>query len=172
MNKLKLKIITIVILALSAYFLLYPLMALWHVYPAINNFLEIVSEDPSVLFSPVNFWKLITIFILLAAWVFILYKLLRSVNNVLRRRFLDIQTIKMLDEDKRKLDIFLEVAQKEFMKRRISKQTFEDIQIMAGKKLVEIKAKKKELEEKYPKKKKSKKKAKGKWLFLNALSKI
>jgi hypothetical protein len=78
------------------------------------------------------------------------YSVLRSFQSIymhLRYGSIEDQVLKGLEKKRKSLDVFLEVAQREFMKRRISKQTFEDIQRIAGKKIVEIKAREKELEQ-------------------------
>jgi hypothetical protein len=92
-------------------------------------------------------------------WAYAVLRSFQSIYMHLRYGSVEDQVLRGLEKKRKSLDVFLEVAQREFMRRRISKQTFEDIQRIAGKKIVEIKAKEKELEK--PEKDESKKEEQG-----------
>jgi hypothetical protein len=109
------------------------------------NFLVPLYQNPILLLSPMNLWALVSLSMIFSLWVYALIKMVEMAYDHIKYGPSEDRETKELDKNMKSIDIFMDVAQKEFMKRRISKQTFEDIQRIAGKKMVEIKAKKKEI---------------------------
>lgn len=136
MLSLKAKIAITVLLVSFGYFII----------SAFFNFIMPIYQMPSLLLSTGPMWSLIAMVLIVSVWAYSVLRSFQSIYMHLRYGSVEEQVLKGLEKKKKSLDIFMEVAQKEFMRRRISKQTFEDIQRIAGKKIVEIKAKEKELE--------------------------
>ena len=147
----KLKIITILFLAVLGYLLISAVMFLASILPSITDFVASIYQDPVLILSPENLWLFVILILAISVGIFILYRCLQVIYCHLREGTEKQKTVGKLDRQKKSLEVFMEVAQKEFMKRKISKQTFEDIQRLAGKRMVEIKAKRKELEDRLDK---------------------
>jgi hypothetical protein len=137
MLSLKAKIVITVLLVSFGYFIL----------SAFINFVMPIYQRPSLLLSSVPLWSLVAMVLIFSVWAYSVLRSFQSIYMHLRYGSIEDQVLKGLEKKRKSLDVFLEVAQREFMKRRISKQTFEDIQRIAGKKIVEIKAREKELEQ-------------------------
>jgi len=149
MHTLKVKIITTALL-LGFGYLIVP-MTFESITPLFN--------DPAVLLDLVVLWTAIAFLLIVAGWLYALVKIIPSIYHQLRYGSVEEQIMRKAETKMKSLDVFMEVARKEFMKRRISKQTFEDIERIAGKKMVELKAKKKEIQqEKKPKEEKKEEK--------------
>jgi hypothetical protein len=137
MLSLKVKIISTTLMVSFGYFIL----------SAFVNFLGPLYQNPALLLSSMKLWGLVIMLLIVSLWTYVVWRSFQSIHMHLKYGTTDERALKKLDRKMRSLDVFLDVAQKEFMKRRISKQTFEDIQRIAGKKIVEIKAKKREITE-------------------------
>ena len=161
MHSRKLKIIIILLLAVFGYLLISAVMFLVSILPSITYFVTSIYQDPVMILSPENLWLFVILMLAVSAVIFILYKCFLVIYCHLKEGTEKQKTVSSLDKQRKSLGVFMDVAQKEFMKRKISKQTFEDIQRLAGKKMVEIKAKRKEMtgsETPQPKKAEKKKK--------------
>jgi hypothetical protein len=149
-------IIAILFIALF-YFLLSSFFAIGMAMPLIISFLSQVSRNPAILVSPELIGTTIVFAVLGIVWLIALIKLIRSVAGFMHERTAFFETMRDLDKELYNLGIFLKTAEKEFLSRRITQQTFDEIQKIAGKKMVEIKAKKKEITEEKEKKEQAKK---------------
>ena len=78
--------------------------------------------------------------------LFTLIKLFGSVEDYFSRKFEEGKELSKIDNEMRYLEIFIQTAEKEFMKRRISQETFNQIQVLTGKKMVELKSRRKKLD--------------------------
>jgi hypothetical protein len=117
-------------------------------YVIITSFTNIITpifNNPSLLLESVNLWILFLILIILSLWIYSLVKVIESTYDNIKHGSKRDWELKQLNRKMKSLDVFMDTAEKEFMHRKISKQTFDDIQRIAGKKMVEIKAKKKEM---------------------------
>jgi predicted PurR-regulated permease PerM len=150
MHSLKFKLVVIFLMAGFGFFLV----------PSFMNFLIPLYLNPYLLLSLMNLWVLVLFMVVLSLWIYALVRMVQSLYNQLKHGSVEEQVVGLLEKQQKSLGIFINVAEKEFMRRNISKKTFEDIQRIAGKKMVEIKAKRKELEE--PEAKESKKEGKEK----------
>jgi hypothetical protein len=138
MLSLKVKVISTILMLSFGYFIL----------SAFLNLLGPLYQNPALLLSPANLWGLVIMALMVSLWAYVILRSFQSIHMHLKYGSVDEQKLRSLDKRMRSLDVFLDVAQKEFMKRKISRSTFDDIQRLAGKKIVEIKAKKKEMTEK------------------------
>ncbi len=137
MLSLKVKVISTILMVSFGYFIL----------SAFLNLLGPLYQSPALLLSPMKLWELVIMTLIVSLWAYVVLRSFQSIHMHLKYGSVDEQTLKRLDRKMKSLDVFLDVAQKEFMRRKISKKTFEDIQRLAGKKIVEIKAKKREMAE-------------------------
>jgi hypothetical protein len=135
MHTLELKIIITGLLLSFGFFLIFSFI----------NFLGPIYQNPPILLQPTELWSFVVMILIVSVWTYAVLKTMQSLYLHLRYGPREKQELKGLDKQMKSMDVFLDVAEKEFMKRKISKQTFEDIQRIAGKKIVEIKAKKKEI---------------------------
>jgi hypothetical protein len=134
--------LTLKVKAISAGFLL---AFGYFVITAFIDFLLPFYSIPAAILLPANLWGLAVMGIVFSLWVYAVSMSLHSVYMHLEHGVLRKEKIKGLNKKMKGLDVFMEVAEKEYLKRKISKQTFDDIQRIAGKKRVAIKARKKVL---------------------------
>ena len=135
MRSLKLRVMVTFLMAGFGYFLLSSFM----------NFVEPIYENPSLLLALFNLWVMIVFLVIVSVWIYAMIRVIQSSYSYLQHGSVEEQMIKVLDKEKKSLDVFMGVAEKEFMKRKISRETFDEIQRLGGKKMVELKAKEKEI---------------------------
>ena len=127
------------------YFLLSSFFAISYAMPSIMEFLSNVSEDPAMFLSPDYFFVTVTVIVLAIIWIFILVKFLKSLEDYFGRKIAESKQMSELDKEQENIGILLQVAEREFFQRRINEDTFNEIRRMVGKRMVDVKAKRKKL---------------------------
>jgi len=145
MRSKKILIISLIVTFILLYFLMFSFLAIWISLPVLSELMSEVSQNPALLLSPDYFGVTIITIILSAAWIFTLIKLLGSAEDFFNKRMEERQELSKIDREVENLNIFNQTAEKEFMKRKISQETFKQVQVMTGKKMVELKSRKKRL---------------------------
>jgi membrane protein implicated in regulation of membrane protease activity len=140
MHSLKFKLVMTFLLAGLGYFLVF----------AFINFIIPYYRNPSLLLSLFSMWTLIIYVAFISIWLYALIRNTQSLYTHLKHGSEQEQIARVLGKETKSLEVLIKVAEKEFMRRNISKKTFEDIQRIAGKKMVEIKAKRRELDASEP----------------------
>jgi hypothetical protein len=135
MKSLKVKLAATAALAVIGYFII----------KRAPDFILPVYYQPAILLSMTSIFGLLITLFVISLWIYAVIRMSRILYVHARYGSDNTQKLKRLERESKDLDTFMDVAQKEFMKRKISKDTFNDIQKASGKKLVEIKAKKKEI---------------------------
>jgi len=145
MKSKKLFALVAVIAFAFLYLLMLALFTIGVVITSISDFLTEVSQNPAILLGPEYIFMTIAMIILSVLWLFALIKLFSSVEDILSHKFEEGKELKSINNEMKYLEIFIQTAEKEFMKRRISQETFNQIQVLAGKKMVELKSKRKKM---------------------------
>ncbi len=145
MKSKKFKIILIIAVAGLAYLVISAFSALNLAFSPLSDLLTSVLENPETALAPENFW-IFAIFVAMSlVWIYILYKLIQSVYLRMRKNITDAETLGKLEKEKKDIEVFKKVAEKDLLTRKISKETYKDIERTAGKKMVEIEAREGEI---------------------------
>lgn len=137
--------LVIVLFLVFFYFLLSSFFAISYAMPSIIEFLSNLSHDPAMLLYPDYFFVTITVIVLAIIWIFILIKFLKSLEEYFGKKIAEGKQITDLEKEQENIALLLQVAEREFFQRRITEDTFKEIRRMVGKRMVDVKAKRKKI---------------------------